>query len=83
MSTKLKLKIGKHPNPDAPLSAKEIRVTKRMLRTIFGTAQPQHRMAVLLPGSDTTNVEVQITEPDDDLMALANALDGHAGGEGR
>ncbi|CAB0673326.1 hypothetical protein I4J32_03250 [Corynebacterium diphtheriae bv. mitis] len=83
MSTKLKLKIGKNPNPDAPLSAKEIRVTKRMLRAIFGTTTPLHKMAILLPGSDTTNVEVQITEPDDDLMALADALDGRSGGGGR
>ncbi|MGV9197054.1 hypothetical protein ACTOVL_07645 [Arcanobacterium canis] len=82
MSTKLKLKIGKHPNPDAALSAKEIRVTKRMLRAIFGTATPAHNMAILLPGSQTSNVEVQITEPDDDLMDLANALDEGAGGEG-
>ncbi|OFQ98614.1 hypothetical protein [Alloscardovia sp. HMSC034E08] len=83
MSTKLKLKIGKNPNPDAALSAKEIRVTKRILRAIFGTTTPLHKMVILLPGSDTTNVEVQIAEPDDDLMALANALDGRAGGEGR
>ncbi|MDR6938468.1 hypothetical protein [Arcanobacterium hippocoleae] len=83
MSTKLKLKIGKNPNPDAALSAKEIRVTTRMLRAIFGTTTPLHKMAILLPGSDTTNVEVQITEPDDDLMALVDALDGRAGGGGR
>ena len=74
MSTKLKLKIGKNPNPDAALSAKEIRVTKRMLRAIFGTAQPQHRMAVLLPGADTTTVEVRVADADDDLMALADAV---------
>lgn len=72
MSTKLKLKIGKNPNPDAALSAKEIRVTKRMLRAIFGTAQPQHRMAVLVPGNQVGSVE--IVEPADDLMALADAV---------
>ena len=83
MSTKLKLKIGKRPNPDAALSAKEIRVTKRMLRAIFGTATPAQKMTILVPGSDTTNVEVQITEPDDDLMSLADALDVGAGGDGR
>ncbi|OKL50464.1 hypothetical protein [Boudabousia marimammalium] len=78
MSTKLKLKIGKHPNPDAALSAKEIRVTKRMVRAIFGTTTPAHKMVILLPGSETTNVEIQIVEPIDDLMALADALDGRS-----
>ena len=54
-----------------------------MTRAIFGTATPAHKMAILLLGSDTTNVEVQIVEPDGDLMALANALDGRSEGEGR
>lgn len=78
-----KLKIGKRPNPDAALSAKEIRVTKRMLRAIFGTTTPAHKMAIFLPGSETSNVEVQIAEPDDNFMALADVLDGDAGGETR
>lgn len=63
MPTKLKIKIAKHPSPAAALAAKEIRPSRRMLRAIFGTSRPQHRMAVLLPGSDT----------DDDVMALADA----------
>lgn len=74
MSTKLKIKIGKHPNPDAALSAKEIRPNRRMLRAIFGTTTPVHKMAILLPGSEITNVELQSVEPDDDLMALADAV---------
>lgn len=53
------------------------------MRAIFGTATSAHKMAILLLGSDTTNVEVQIVEPDGDLMALANALDGRSEGEGR
>ena len=73
MSTKLKIKIAKHPSPDAALGAKEIRPSRRMLRAIFGTTQPQHRMAVLLPGCDTTSVEVRVADTDDDLMALADA----------
>lgn len=72
MSTKLKIKIAKNPSPDAALAAKEIRPSRRMLRAIFGTSRPQHRMAVLLPGSDTTSVEVRVAETDDDLMALAD-----------
>lgn len=62
MSTKLTLKIGKRPNPDEALSAKEIRVNKRMLRAVFGNTTPAHKMPFLLPGSETANVEVQITE---------------------
>lgn len=74
MSPRLKIKIAKHPSPAAALAAKEIRPSRRMLRAIFGTAQPQHRMAVLLPGSDTTSVEVRVADADDDLMALADAV---------
>ncbi|MEA5653422.1 hypothetical protein [Cutibacterium granulosum] len=74
MSTKLKIKIAKHPSPAAALAAKEIRPSKRLLRAIFGTTRPQHRMAVLLPGSDTTSVEVRLADADDDLMALADAV---------
>ncbi|WP_311553512.1 hypothetical protein [Propionimicrobium lymphophilum] len=74
MPTKLKIKIAKHPSPAAALGAKEIRPSRRMLRAIFGTSRPQHRMAVLLPGSDTTSVEVHVAETDDDLMTLADAV---------
>ena len=49
MPTKIKIKIAKHPSPAAALAAKEIRPSRRMLRAIFGTRRPQHRMAVLLP----------------------------------
>lgn len=72
MPTKLKIKIAKHPSPAAALAAKEIRPSRRMLRAIFGTSRPQHRMAVLLPGTDTTSVEVRVADTDD-LMALADA----------
>ena len=76
MSTRLKLKISKHPNPDALLSAREIRPSKRILRAIFGTTKPRHTMAVLLPGSEATSVEVNLanTTTDGDLMALADAV---------
>lgn len=56
MSTELKFNIGEHPNPEAALSAKEIHVTRRMLRTIFGTTTPHHKIAILLSGSDTTTI---------------------------
>lgn len=75
MPTKLKIKITKHPSPDAALAAKEIRPNKRMLRAIFGTTRPQHRMAVLLPGSEATSVEVRATSTsDDDLIRLAEQV---------
>lgn len=73
MPTKLKIKIAKHPSPAAALAAKEIRPSRRMLRAIFGTSRPQHRMAVLLPGSEASTVEVRVADTDDDLMALADA----------
>mgnify|MGYP006906804462 CR=1 FL=1 len=71
MPTKLKIKIAKHPSPAAALAAKEIRPSRRMLRAIFSTRRPQHRMAVLLPGSEAFTVEVRVADTDD-LMALAN-----------
>lgn len=74
MPTKLKIKIAKHPSPAAALAAKEIRPSRRMLRAIFGTSRPQHRMAVLLPGTDTTSIEVRVADTDDDLVALADAV---------
>lgn len=72
MPTKLKIRIAKHPSPIAALAAKEIRPSRRMLRAIFGTSRPQHRMAVLLPGSEASTVEVRVA--DDNLMALAYAV---------
>lgn len=74
MSTKLKIKTAKHPSLAVALAAKEIRPSRRMLRAIFGASRPRHRMAVFLPGSDTTSVEVRLADTDDDLMALADAV---------
>ena len=74
MPTKLKIKIAKHPSPAAALAAKEIRPSRRMLRASFGTSRPQHRMAVLLPGSEASTVEGRVADTDDDLMALADAV---------
>ena len=71
MPTKLKIKIAKHPSPAAALAAKEIHPSRRMLRAIFGTRRPQHRMAVLLPGSEASTVEARVADTDD-LMALAD-----------
>lgn len=59
MSTKLKLRVGKKPDPKATISTKEIRASKRLLRHIFGTATPRHKMAIILPSSDTTGGDQQ------------------------
>lgn len=60
MSTKLKPRVGKKPDPKATISTKEIRASKRLIRQIFGTATPRHKMSIILPGSDTTEVEVRV-----------------------
>lgn len=73
MPTKLKIKIAKHPSPAAALASKEIRHSRRMLRAIFGTSRPQHRIAMLPPGSEASTVEVRVAATDDGLMALADA----------
>lgn len=75
MPTKLKIKIAKNPSLAAALAAKEIRPSRRMLRAIFSTSRPQHRMPVLLPDSEASTVEVYVADTDDDLMALANAAE--------
>lgn len=77
MGSRLKLKVTKTPAPDAMLAAKKTKVTGRMMRHIFGTTNPQHQIAVLLPGKDIDAVEVQVTREEDDLMALADAISRH------
>lgn len=74
MSTRLKINLANQPSPAATLAAKEIHPSKRMLRAIFGTARPRNRMAVLLPGSEASSIEVRLADTDDDLLALANAV---------
>lgn len=70
--TKLKIRVTKTPQSDSAVSAREFRPSRRMLRSIFGTAQPRHKMAILLPGSDAACVEVRLAE--DDVMAVADAV---------
>ncbi len=70
--TKLKIRVTKTPQSDSAVSACEVRPSRRMMRTIFGTAHPRHKMAILLPGSDTSCVEVRLAE--DDVMAVADAV---------
>lgn len=84
MTTKLKIKVARQPDPDALLAAREIRPSRRLLRKVFGTSKPRHKVAILLPGDDADRVEVQVCEtPDsnDSLMALAEAVGVVKGGE--
>lgn len=70
--TRLKIRVTKTPQVDSAVSAREFRPSRRMMRTIFGTTQPRHKMAVLLPGSDAACVEVRLAE--DDVMAVADEV---------
>ena len=80
MSDNLRIQVTQTPDPDAALSVRKFRPTRRMLRSIFGTAEPRHKMAILLPGADTASVEVAVRESDGDITTLAEAL-GLMGGD--
>lgn len=80
MSSKLKLRVDKAPNPEAAISAKEIRANRRLLRRIFGTPQPGHKMAIILPSSDTTEVNVQFIDIPDGDAALDETNKPHPAG---
>lgn len=80
MSAKLKLRVAKTPSPKAAISTKEIRASKRLLRRIFGTKQPGHKMAIILPGSEMTEVDVQFIDSADDDAVLDAAIKRHPAG---
>lgn len=84
MAHKLKIKLAKHPDANSLLAARQIRPSRRLLRNVFGTSRPRHKMAILLPGGEADRVEVQVCEtpdPNDSLMALAEAVGVVKGGE--
>ena len=84
MTSKLKIKIARRPDPDALLATRQIRPSRYLLRKVFGRSRPRHKMAILLPGDDADSVEVQVCEkPDDSLMALAEAVGVAKGGESK
>lgn len=74
MNNQLRIRVAKHPNPDAALSMRQVRPSRRLLRSVFGTAKPRQKMAILLPGVDTAAVEVAVQGTDGDITALAEAL---------
>lgn len=86
MAHKLKIKLTKHPDENSLLAACRVRPSRRLLKKVFGTAKPRHKMAILLPGDDTDSVEVKVCEPpksEDSLMALAEAVGVAKGGEAK
>ena len=74
MNNQLRIRVAQNPNPDAALSMRQLRPSRRLLRSVFGTAKPRQKMAILLPGVDTAAVEVSVRETDGDITALAEAL---------
>lgn len=84
MTTKLKVKIARRPDPDALLATRQIRPSRYLLRKVFGRSRPRHKMAILLPGDEADSVEVKVCEAaksEDSLMALAEAVGVAKGGE--
>lgn len=75
---KLRINVTDDAPDDSLVSARTVSLRERLLARILGRRQ---RVTVLVPGRQVGSVE--IIEPDDDLMALANALNERAGGEGR
>lgn len=75
MASKLRIKVGKRPSPDAAIALGRRTLSSRTLRKIFGRANPSHKVAILLPGADVNRIEVALAKDNsDDLMALAKAV---------
>lgn len=55
MSRKLRVKVSKHPDPDAVASVGMRRLSGRVLRKLTGQSR---RCAVLLPGRDVQSIEI-------------------------
>ena len=81
MSNQLRIRVAQNPNPDAALSMRQVRPSRRLLRSVFGTAKPRQKIAILLPGVDTAAVEVAVRGTDGDIAALAETLGLMNGGD--
>lgn len=66
---RLKVTLTDQPEPDAAVSARKVSIRTRLARKLLGNPQ---QLTVLVPGNQVHAVE--IVRPDDDLMALANAV---------
>lgn len=76
----LKLHIARRiPDDPGIVATKNATLRERLIRLVLGTPR---KVMILVPGDSVKQID--ITEnTDDDLMALANVLDGRTGGEGR
>lgn len=78
---KLTLRVSKRPDPTSPLSTRRTHLPKRVLKQIFGTTNPGHQVAIILPGNQVEAVDVRFDETDsDDLTALLDAVQRHPAG---
>lgn len=66
-----KLQVRITPDTDSVVKVRQLRLRERLARRIFGTSD---RFAVLVPGGAVD--EVTIIEQSDELMALADAVQG-------
>ncbi|MDP9801511.1 hypothetical protein J2S49_001587 [Arcanobacterium wilhelmae] len=66
-----KLQVRITPDTDSVVKVRQLRLRERLARRIFGTSD---RFAVLVPGGSVD--EVTIIEQSDELMALADAVQG-------
>lgn len=66
-----KLEVRINPETDSVVKVRQLRLRERLARCIFGTSD---RYAVLVPGGSVD--EVTIIEQSDELMALADVVQG-------
>ncbi|WP_460997809.1 hypothetical protein [Trueperella pyogenes] len=66
-----KLEVRINPDTDSVVKVRQLRLRERLARRIFGTSD---RYAVLVPGGSVD--EVTIIEQPDELMALADVVQG-------
>lgn len=66
---KLRIQVTDQPVPDGLVSTRTINLRERLLAKLLGRKQ---RLTVLVPGNQVGSVE--IVEPSDDLVALADAV---------
>lgn len=66
---KLRINLSDEPAADALVSARAVSLRERLVAKLLGRKQ---RVTVLVPGNQVGSVE--IVEPADDLVALADAV---------
>ncbi|WP_311777168.1 hypothetical protein [Trueperella abortisuis] len=73
----LKVRIAQHiPDDPGIVATKNVTLRERLIRLVLGTPR---KVMILVPGDSVKQID--ITEnTDEDLMALANVLDGRTDG---